>query len=759
MKTSRIAPSTLETFGLFAIIESKRVVLPLKGVECDFSVVSGLTEVSMTQIFRQENDRALDCEYLFPLPADASVYACEADINGRVIRAQVRERQEARQIAAEKKAAGYRTALVEAERENLFTLSLGNIQPDDLIVIQLKYFQTLRSLGDTRSVEIPFCPGVRYIPGAPLLRSNRGKGIIDDTDEVPDASRITPVRIDALHPDAAYIEVRGTLDGEFVAPNSVSSPSHPIAIQPSGNELRLTLSDKGDIPDRDFVLRWTDRDAEAVAPRAWVRENNGEVYALMEVRAPKTASSQRPPVDFYFLVDRSGSMRGEKWNKAAEALQNCVRVLGPSDRAMITFFESKYQDFAEAPQPIPDLLNDRQFQNIQRLGTDGGTNMGPALEHVLALAARHSRGRDKNLILITDAQIGNESAILDLMKTAPDLPVHCFGIDIALNDALLLALSRQQGGTFHSLNPRDDIRRAVTSLGAMLGQPVLLDIQLPEGWELAEAKVPNLYAGQIHYLSARRTANALLELTARNGSPERTRIQFEKQTAPGAAPYLHWCRSRINRLIAEGDNKTAIALSVKSNLICTLTAFIAWDEAEKVTVASHQLVQPGMELAEQSQVRRGGGVRSKKLRFSSGVSFGAAPAGFREGSGPAAAAPRPARLGGLLDRMFHSFAREPVKRDEQDLMRELPEICRRFGLPEWQPLLNAIFNWIAAARDAERERRINAAFDLLDEIYVVPSNIPMSGTVEEQREEIRKRALNLLNSFIAKHDIQPQPQP
>src|SRR5215469_4485706 len=146
MKTSRIAPSTLETFGLFAIIESTRVVLTLKGVECDFSVVSGLAEVSMTQIFRQENDRALDCEYLFPLPADASVFSCEADINGRVIRAQVRERNEARQIAAEKKAAGYRTALVEAERENLFTLSLGNIQPQDLIVIRLKYFQTVRSL-------------------------------------------------------------------------------------------------------------------------------------------------------------------------------------------------------------------------------------------------------------------------------------------------------------------------------------------------------------------------------------------------------------------------------------------------------------------------------------------------------------------------------------------------------------------------------------------------------------------------------------
>jgi Ca-activated chloride channel family protein len=92
-----------------SIIESRRVVLPLKGVECDFSVLSGMAEVSMTQIFRQDNEKPLDCVYLFPLPADASVYFCEADINGRTIRAHVRERQEAREIAAEKKASGFRT--------------------------------------------------------------------------------------------------------------------------------------------------------------------------------------------------------------------------------------------------------------------------------------------------------------------------------------------------------------------------------------------------------------------------------------------------------------------------------------------------------------------------------------------------------------------------------------------------------------------------------------------------------------------------
>src|SRR5579863_5893724 len=262
MNESRISPAAMRQFGLWAILGRGRMVLPLKGIECDFTVASAIAEVSVTQIFRQENLMPMDCEYVFPLPAAASVFSCEADINGRVIRAQVRERQEALKIAAEKKAAGHRTAVVEAERENLFTLSLGNIQPDDLVVIRLKYVETLRSFAEMPSIEIPVCPGVRYIPGRPLLRANKGHGTVDDTDEVPDASRISPVRIEAEHPDAAYLDVRGRLDGRYVDELSLTSTSHAVTVTREAGEVRVELADKSDVPDQSFVLRWMEKGVE-----------------------------------------------------------------------------------------------------------------------------------------------------------------------------------------------------------------------------------------------------------------------------------------------------------------------------------------------------------------------------------------------------------------------------------------------------------------------------------------------------------------
>jgi len=238
------------------------------------------------------------------------------------------------------------------------------------------------------------------------------------------------------------------------------------------------------------------------------------------------------------------------------------------------------------------LLADSSFQKLAQLPVAGGTELAPALRHVLEIAAAHSPGRPKSLILITDAQVDNEPVVLKIMESAPDFPVHCFGIDIALNDALLLALARKQNGTFHSLNPVDDVAGAVTKLAQTIRHPVLTDLKLSGSWDLAEASIPSLYAGQIHYLSARSQSREGLELTAQNGSEQRSGLTISPGIATGEAPYLHWCKNRIQRCLTQQNPAEAIALSIKSNLICPLTAFITWDEFEKVAVARHSLAQP-----------------------------------------------------------------------------------------------------------------------------------------------------------------------
>lgn len=225
-------------FGLVAWLASTKLILPLRAVDCRFEVQGDLLSVEIDQVFHQNNTQALDCLYTFPLPAGAAVHRCEMHVNGRIIRARVEEENRARELATEHKAAGHRTALVEMDRENLFTLSLGNLQPGDTMVVRLAYFQTLTRLEDRSSFHIPFCPGIKYIPGKPLLRSASGKGTADDTDQVPDASRISPPRMGSDSDEAASLFIQGTVHDPGSRIRDLSSPSHPVIVRDGTQILR-----------------------------------------------------------------------------------------------------------------------------------------------------------------------------------------------------------------------------------------------------------------------------------------------------------------------------------------------------------------------------------------------------------------------------------------------------------------------------------------------------------------------------------------
>lgn len=598
MKPSRITkqPAHQSTFGLVAWLEQTRVALPLKGVECRFEVTGNIASVELDQIYHQDADRPLDCTYTFPLPGGAAVYRCEVHINGRIIRAKVEEKEAAREIYRTQKAAGRRTALVETERENLFTLSLGNVQPGDVIVVCFAWFQVLDRMADGLRLMVPTCPGIRYIPGKPLLRALCGRSIADDTDQVPDASRITPPRIDALHPDAAYFCITGGLSASDVESGSASSPSHPIFAREREGRFAVELSGRAAVPNRDFVLTWKEPKVLQLAPQAWHWSEGEDTYALVQLRAPQNVKvAEGLPQDFYFLVDRSGSMAGAKWQRTCEAVRGFVGLLGAKDRVWITLFESTFQDFDTAPVPAPQVLADEGFRRMEALGTRGGTELLPAATHVLEKIAAHSADRRTNVILITDGQVGNEEAVLRAFKPAAKVTTHTFGIDTAVNDAFLKSLARQQRGGCWLQTPDDDIAGTVSALGDRLRRPVLSNLAIEGAWETGDGNLPDLHAREVVTVALRGKAEGPINVTG--CLPDGTAHSFvvDRGVAGSEAVKLLWAQNRIAALLASGKKQEAIMLAKEHNLICEGAAFIAWDEQEQVPIAEDEIVQPVFE--------------------------------------------------------------------------------------------------------------------------------------------------------------------
>jgi Ca-activated chloride channel family protein len=603
-------------FGLTAWLEQTQIHLPLKAIECRFEASGAAVNVQIDQVFHQSAGRPLDVTYSFPLPSKAAAYRCEMIVNGRTIRAKVVEQEAARRIVSQKKAEGRRTALVEMERGNLFTLSLGNVQPDDIIVIRFAYIEELDAWKDELALQIPFNPGVRYIPGEPLLRLNSGRGAADDTDQVPDASRLSPPRIDRMNPDAARISLSGRLDGCDVDPCSISSPTHPPAVRPADGSFEIFLPVNAAVPDRDFVLRWRRASRPGLQSIAWVSSDGEETYALIQLSAPDDVPTDREGNDLYFLVDRSASMAGEKWAKTADALIAFVKATAQHDRVWITFFESGYRDFAEKPLGRDALLRDANFQSLVKLGTGGGTELLPALRHVLGAHRRFSARRRSHIILITDGQVANEEAVLKEVS-GKTLPVHCFGIDHAVNEAFLRQLSGQQRGTSVLLTPNDDLVRPVAILGSRLSRPVFTDLTLEAGWELAGTELPDIYAGQTVFAPIRTNGNRSdLKIAGKNSVGRPLTVQLHAQAAKTDLPKLIWMKHRIESLLQGGKTREAIALAEKANLVCRGTAFVAWADAEEVAIAQREVYQPSLEVPALLRSRRLPAPMSRHVSFS-----------------------------------------------------------------------------------------------------------------------------------------------
>src|SRR5688572_18422821 len=192
-----IAEDRTRAFGSLSVTkEDRRARLPLAGVRVSARVADRVAQISMEQKFRNPFSEALEAVYIFPLPGGSAVSAFELQVGSRVIKGLVKERGEARRTYVEAVQQGKRAALLEQDRDDVFTVQVGNLPPGEEVTVRIVTSERLPFFEDgTTELRLPLLVAPRYIPGHPLPRDPVGDGVEWDTDQVPDASRLTPPRL------------------------------------------------------------------------------------------------------------------------------------------------------------------------------------------------------------------------------------------------------------------------------------------------------------------------------------------------------------------------------------------------------------------------------------------------------------------------------------------------------------------------------------------------------------------------------------
>jgi len=216
---------------------------------------------------------------------------------------------------------------------------------------------------------------------------------------------------------------------------------------------------------------------QAALERLYLPEDRSTTaYLQVDLSAAADPSARRRvPVNAVLILDRSGSMRGVKIERARDAARSLVQALGPEDRLAIVEFSSDAGVLVSST-PVSAEARARALAAVEAVEVGGGTNMAKAFDAAAPqLAQGRAQGRADKVFLASDGQanegIADPACLLALARRdfAP-ATLSTFGIGDDYDEDLMSALAAQAGGRARYIDSpqmlagafRDELSRAAS---------------------------------------------------------------------------------------------------------------------------------------------------------------------------------------------------------------------------------------------------------------------------------------------------------
>ncbi len=607
------------------IIESHRV-----SVEIDNQVATTRIE----QVFYNDSARIAEGTYVFPLPVGAAVSNLVMWVDGKPIEARILDADEARAIYDEIVRRMRDPALLEYTGAGAIQASVFPIQPFSEVKIEIEYGQLL-----------PVEDGlVRY--NYPLRTDHLTRRPVERLSISVSVRSNDPI-------------------------STIYSPTHRVAISRDGEyRFRVGYEDSYVRPDSDFSLYYGLAREEISANLLSYRESAYEDgFFTLLITPPVSVEAERIiPKDVIIVLDQSGSMHGEKWDQAREAVKYVLSSLNRRDRFNLVVFSTGYRVFAEDMEPVSVAAEAKEW--IAGLEALGGTNIDDALREAMRLADRE---RPTVILFLTDglATEGevDTAKILDNVEAAapPNVRIFTFGVGDDVDTFLLDQLCQTFRGAGTYVRPGQRIDDEVSSLYNKISAPVLTNVSLEVDGVRAEemfpsAPLPDLFAGTQLIIAGR----------YRSGGPATVRLIGEldgqrkvytyevsfRERAGGEVfiPRL-WATRKIGALLnairLHGEDPelvdSIVRLSIRYGIITPYTSFLITED-DIFTQEGREEAQMLFEAeADASLAVPSGGAAVDAAQATSNLAGAEAPAPaitFREGTAAPADAEKYAAAGG-----------------------------------------------------------------------------------------------------------------
>lgn len=590
--------------------------LPLKATRADVEISGVIADVVVTQVYRNEGTRPIHARYIFPASTRAAVHGMTLQVGEHRIRAQIKEKEEARHEFAAAAAAGKSAALLEEQRPNVFSMNVANVMPQDEIRVELHYSEFLLPTDGTYEFVYPAVVGPRY--------SNEPEASANATD----AWVQSPYLPEGEAPSYAF-DIHTRVAAGMPLQELVCT-THATTVEWEDTNTALVRLDVSESAggDRDYILRYRLEDDQIEAGVLLYAGAEENFFLLMMQPPQRVVPAQIPPREYIFVIDVSGSMYGFPLETSKTLMRELVHEIRPTDRFNMLFFSGGSQLLApESLLATPENL-ELAMAALDTQQSGGGTELAAALKRALALPS--SNGISRSTIVITDGYIAAETEAFELIRDNLDHSnVFAFGIGSSVNRYLIEGIAAAgQGEPFIVTDP-GEAPAAAERFQAYIQSPVLTDIELTldgfDAYDIEPPSIPDLFADRplVIFGKWRGEPAGVVRISGITGNglyEDELDITEARPAEENAALRYLWARTRVSRLSDFGPShnddirRKVIELGLSYDLLTAYTSFIAVHEIVRNYEGGAQTVDQPLPLPQGvSAMAVGGAVPEPEL--------------------------------------------------------------------------------------------------------------------------------------------------